>query len=81
MAFTSKENEAEARERLRAFWAGASPGRPALHAVVQDPAWQAETVSPKGPRASPTTVHPAGTPAAPRRPWITPCTWPKPCRA
>jgi hypothetical protein len=30
-----KENEAEARQRLRAFWAGSSLGRPALMAVVR----------------------------------------------
>jgi len=40
MPFTCKQNEEEARERLRAFWAGASLGRPALHVVVQHPAWR-----------------------------------------
>ncbi|HDP89642.1 MAG TPA: hypothetical protein ENN42_06770, partial [Thioalkalivibrio sp.] len=37
MPFACKRNEEEARERLRAFWVGTSLGRPALHAVVQDP--------------------------------------------
>jgi hypothetical protein len=34
MVFTLKENEAEARERLRAFWAGESLGRPALYVIA-----------------------------------------------
>ncbi len=34
MPFTCKPNEADARERLRAFWAGASLGRPALYIVA-----------------------------------------------
>ena len=32
---TLKENEAEARERLRAFWAGGSLGCPAVLATVK----------------------------------------------
>jgi len=35
--FTLKTNEAEARERLRAFWAGSSMGRPALAITVKNP--------------------------------------------
>ena len=34
--YTLKENEQEARERLRAFWAGESLGRPALGVSVKD---------------------------------------------
>ncbi len=37
MPFALKENEAEARERLRAFWSGRSLGRPALYAVADRP--------------------------------------------
>lgn len=42
--FSLKENEGEARERLRAFWAGSSLGRPALHVTARragykPPAW------------------------------------------
>ncbi|MBI2191310.1 MAG: hypothetical protein HYU36_04930 [Planctomycetes bacterium] len=37
MGFSLKENEAEARERLRAFWAGSSLGRPALHVTAERP--------------------------------------------
>jgi hypothetical protein len=37
MPFSLKENEREAREALRAFWAGASLGRPALHVTVRGP--------------------------------------------
>ncbi len=40
MPFGCKRDEEEARRRLRAFWAGESLGRPALHAVVQDPTWR-----------------------------------------
>jgi len=44
MTYTRKENEAEARARLNAFWSGSSLGRPALHVVARDqtaqlPAW------------------------------------------
>ena len=35
MKFSSKQNERDARERLRAFWAGSSLGRPALHMTVK----------------------------------------------
>jgi hypothetical protein len=41
MPFSLKENEAEARERLRAFWAGSSLGRPALHLTVTRPGYRA----------------------------------------
>lgn len=34
MPFSLKVDEQEARERLRAFWAGSSLGRPALHIEV-----------------------------------------------
>jgi hypothetical protein len=34
-----KENEAEARERLRAFWAGSSLGRPGIYIVVDRPGY------------------------------------------
>lgn len=37
MPFSVKEHEADARERLRAFWAGSSLGRPALHVTVNNP--------------------------------------------
>jgi len=37
MSFTLKENEADARERLRAFWAGSSLGRPALAVTALKP--------------------------------------------
>jgi hypothetical protein len=33
--YSLKQDEAEARERLRAFWAGSSLGRPALYAVAR----------------------------------------------
>ena len=42
MLYTLKENESDARERLRAFWAGASLGRPALHITVQRPGFLRE---------------------------------------
>ena len=35
MSYTTKQNESEARERLRAFWAGGSLGRPCLAVRVQ----------------------------------------------
>lgn len=47
--YTRKPNESEARERLRAFWAGSSLGRPAMHAYTFDPS---HTPNP----------HPAGDP-------------------
>jgi hypothetical protein len=37
MSFSLKDNEQQAREALRAFWAGTSLGRPALHVIVQNP--------------------------------------------
>lgn len=37
MQLTRKENEAEARERHRAFWHNNSLGRPALYIIVQNP--------------------------------------------
>ncbi len=37
MVFALKENEAEARERLRAFWSGSSLGRPALAVTALKP--------------------------------------------
>lgn len=37
MGFACKMNEAEARERLRAFWAGSSLGRPALAVTALKP--------------------------------------------
>ncbi len=37
MTFRDKSNEAEARDRLRAFWAGSSMGRPALYVVAEKP--------------------------------------------
>ena len=37
-AFSRKAHEAEARERLRAFWAGGELDRPALHFTVHQPA-------------------------------------------
>lgn len=36
--YTRKPNESDARERLRAYWAGSSLGRPAMHAYTVDPA-------------------------------------------
>lgn len=50
--YSLKENEAEARERIRAFWAGSSLGRPAIHATVRRPdfepaVWEGEKLSPK----------------------------------
>jgi hypothetical protein len=42
MAFTRKEHEQEARERLRAFWAGSSLGRPALHLTARNPDFHQE---------------------------------------
>lgn len=38
--YTLKENEAEARQRLRAFWTGESLGRPALCVRAKDPRYQ-----------------------------------------
>lgn len=35
MAYSYKQNEEEARRRLRAFWAGSSLGRPALHVLAR----------------------------------------------
>src|ERR1035437_4348884 len=35
--YTRKAHEAEARERLQAFWAGGELDRPALHITVQTP--------------------------------------------
>lgn len=40
MKYSRKSNEADARERLRAFWAGSSLGRPALHVLVANPDWE-----------------------------------------
>ncbi|MDP6113009.1 MAG: hypothetical protein QF437_01005 [Planctomycetota bacterium] len=37
MSFSIKENEEDARERLRAFWEGSSMGRPALHVTAAKP--------------------------------------------
>lgn len=37
MKLTLKENEAEARERHRAFWLNKSLGRPALYVIAQNP--------------------------------------------
>jgi len=37
MSFSLKQNEGNARERLRAFWAGSSLGRPALYVVADQP--------------------------------------------
>ena len=37
MSYTLKENEAEARTRLQAFWAGESVGRPALLVTAPNP--------------------------------------------
>ena len=37
MALSLKEDEQEARQRLRAFWAGSSLGRPALYVTVDNP--------------------------------------------
>ena len=38
--FSLKENERDARERLRAFWAGSSLGRPALYVTASRPGYQ-----------------------------------------
>jgi len=37
MSFTLKNDEKDARERLKAFWAGSSIGRPALYLLVNNP--------------------------------------------
>lgn len=39
IGFSLKERETEARERLRAFWAGKSLGRPALLVTCPTPGW------------------------------------------
>lgn len=39
MPFTLKDDEEEARERLRAFWSGSSLGRPALHILAKNPSY------------------------------------------
>lgn len=38
--YSCKRDEDDARARLRAFWAGSSLGRPALHVTVVDPAYR-----------------------------------------
>lgn len=38
--YSLKKNEPEARERLRAFWAGSSLGRPAIHVTAKNPAFE-----------------------------------------
>ena len=52
MAYSLKENEAEARARLRAFWHGSSLGRPALLVTANNPdrkpkPWPGPELSPK----------------------------------
>jgi len=58
MAFSLKENEEEARGRLRAFWAGTSLGRPALSVTTDNPEfedtpWPGAELSPKQRDTSP----------------------------
>ena len=43
MVLSLKEDEQEARQRLRAFWAGSSLGRPALYVEVDNPDHQARS--------------------------------------
>lgn len=51
MPYTLKENEDDARERLRAFWAGESLGRPALLIGVPNPEHEpSEWPGPKPPK-------------------------------
>ena len=50
--YTLKENEADARQRLRAFWAGESLGRPAMAVRVKNPShvpveWAGPPLTPK----------------------------------
>lgn len=40
MPYLLKKNENDARERLKAFWEGASLGRPALYIVAQNPNYE-----------------------------------------
>ena len=52
MGYSAKSNEREARERLRAFWARSSLGRPALSVPVANPAvreekWPGPELTPK----------------------------------
>jgi len=48
MQLTLKENEAEARERHRAFWHNNSLGRPALYVIAQNPTyWEAAWSKPE----------------------------------
>ena len=44
--YTTKLHEGDTRERLRAFWAGSSLGRPALNVIVRDPAAPPEPALP-----------------------------------
>lgn len=48
MKYTLKNNEKDARERLKAFWAGDSMGRPALHVVCDNPEYVKKLWNPVG---------------------------------
>ncbi|MCL2461836.1 MAG: hypothetical protein FWF44_04160 [Defluviitaleaceae bacterium] len=51
MPFSLKENEQDARERLRAFWAKESMGRPGLYVTADNPAYIKRAPAP-GPKRS-----------------------------